>query len=166
MRLWMVLSIAAIVLSAADGRAQQKDPKPNATSIAPKMVQIPAEAVQIGPYSYRYTGLDGKKLLYTKTPFGVSVVEEKAQPASGEDRRLDGISAKEDGDNIQFARPTPFGMFRWQKKKSDLNQTEQALWNREITRQALALEPAQALQPVQELVLEPAQETVAEHPQD
>ena len=163
----MVLSMTAIVLSAADGRAQQ-DMNPKTKPIAPKMVQIPADAVQIGPSLYRHTGLDGKTLLYTKTPFGISVVEEKAIPAPGEDDRLNAISATEDGDNVQFARPTPFGMIHWQKKKSDLNQTEQALWNREITRQALALGPVQqpVLQPVQELVLQPAQETVAEQPQD
>ena len=168
MRLWMVLSMTALVLSAADGRAQQKDTNPKTKSIAPKMVQIPADAVQIGPSSYRYTGLNGKTLLYTKTPFGISVMEEKAQPAAGEDHRLEAISATEGGDNVQFARPTPFGMMHWQTKKSELNQIEQAVWNRELTRQALALEPVQqpVLQPVQELVLEPAQETVAEQPQD
>lgn len=164
MRLWMVLLMTAMVLSAADRRATKKDTKPKAIPAAPKKVQIPAEAVQIGPSSYRYTGLDGKTLLYTKTPFGISVIEEKAQPTSGEDHRLDAISATEGGDNVQFARPTPFGMIHWQTKKSDLNQTEQALWNRELTRQALALEPV--LQPVQGLVLQPVQETVAEQPQD
>lgn len=168
MRLWMVLLMAAVVLSAADRRAQKKDTKPKATPTAPKMVQIPAEAVQIGPSSYRYTGLNGKTLLYTKTPFGISVMEEKAQPAPGEDHPLEAISATEGGDNVQFARPTPFGMMHWQTKKSELNQMEQAVWNREITRQALALELVQpsVLRPVQEFVLEPAQETVAEQPQE
>lgn len=168
MRLWMVLLMTAMVLSAADRRTHQKHTNPKTTPTAPKMVQIPAEAVQIGPNSYRYTGPDGKALLYTKTPFGISVIEEKAQPAPGEDHRLEAISATEGGDSVQFARPTPFGTMHWQTKKSELNQTEQAVWNREITRQALALEPVQqpALQPVQELVLEPAQETVAEQPQD
>jgi len=156
MRLLIVLSMAAFVLSAADGRAPQKA---KVAPIPPKIVQIPAEAVQIGPMSYRCTSPDGKTLLYTKTPFGIAVAEEKPQPASG-DPRIDAISAADDGDNIQFARPTPFGVMRWQKKKLELNQMEQAVWDREITRQVLALEPAQ--QPVQP----PAHEWLEEQAQD
>ncbi|HEY1240202.1 MAG TPA: hypothetical protein VGF16_06575 [Bryobacteraceae bacterium] len=148
MRLLIVFSMAAMVLSAADGRTAQKNTKPKGTPIPPKMVQIPAGAAAISPVSYRYTGPDGKTLLYTKTPFGVTVAEERRQAAAAEDHRLDAISATEDGDSVQFARPTPFGTMRWQRKKAELNQIEQAVWDREISRQVLALEPTQQAVPL------------------
>jgi len=143
MRVLMVLSMAAMMLSAADRPAAQKNAKPKAVPIAPKLVQIPADAVQIGPTSYRYTGPDGKTLLYVKTPFGITVAEEKPQPVPSEDHRFDSITATEDGDTVRFARPTPFGMIRWQKNKSELNEMEQAVWGRELARQVPPEAPAQ-----------------------
>ena len=35
------------------------------------------------------------------------------------------------GDNIEFSRPSPFGITKWQKNKNDLTPDEQKIWSRE-----------------------------------
>ena len=37
-----------------------------------------------------------------------------------------GIKATEDGDKVRFERQGPFGVWKWEKKKSELNETEKA----------------------------------------
>jgi len=37
-----------------------------------------------------------------------------------------GIKATEDGDIVRFERLGPFGVWKWEKKKSDLDDTEKA----------------------------------------
>jgi hypothetical protein len=38
------------------------------------------------------------------------------------------------GDVVHFTRPGPFGTYKWTKKKSELNDREQAAWKRERER--------------------------------
>ena len=40
------------------------------------------------------------------------------------------ITATEDGDTIRFERAGPFGVYKWQKKKSELADDERAAWER------------------------------------
>jgi hypothetical protein len=37
-----------------------------------------------------------------------------------------GIKATEDGDKVRFERQGPFGVWKWEKKKSELNESEKA----------------------------------------
>ena len=37
-----------------------------------------------------------------------------------------GIKATEDGDKVRFERQGPFGVWKWEKKKSELDETEKA----------------------------------------
>ena len=37
-----------------------------------------------------------------------------------------GIKATEDGDIVHFERQGPFGVWKWEKKKSELDETEKA----------------------------------------
>ncbi len=117
--LTLVLAVGAI---SAAGK-KPKNVKPAATS-------IPAAAVPTEDGSFRYTDPQGKKWLYRNTPFGVSKVEEKpaeqAAPAAIDER----TKAVESGDTIRFERPGPFGPTRWEKKKTDLDASEQAVWDR------------------------------------
>src|SRR5215468_9463914 len=71
---------------------------------------------------------DGKKWIYRKTPFGAVWIEDKPQQLKPEDYA--NIKATEHGDTIRFERPGPFGTYKWERKKTELNETEQAAWSR------------------------------------
>jgi hypothetical protein len=123
-------------------------------------LQIPAGATESEPGTFRYTDANGKKWIYRKTPFGVARLEETpagkaAAPDSGlradvksSDVKGGDMKATEDGDTIRFERPGPFGVYKWQKKKSELDETEQAAWNRQ--RGQPSAEPASGKQPSSE----------------
>lgn len=124
MRLLLVFGVAAILMTAAESPARKAAPKPDSPA------GIPAGAVAAGPGSYRFTDKTGTIWIYRQTPFGVSRVEEKpAAPAAVQ--VPDGVRASEDGDSIRFERPGPFGTYRWQRKKSELNEFERSVWDRQ-----------------------------------
>ncbi len=104
---------------------------------------IPAGAVEIAPHSYRYRDSKGKVWIYSQTPFGVArkedvpiSPEEAKKNQEAKDRLIAGTRAVEDGDSIRFSRDTPFGPMEWRRKKADLNEIEQAAWNRELAKRA------------------------------
>ena len=70
-----------------------------------------------------------------RTPFGISRTEERApstEEAAQAAKVIAATTAVERGDEIEFARPGPFGQYRWQRKKSDLNEMEKTVWEREL----------------------------------
>jgi hypothetical protein len=92
------------------------------------------ESKEQAPAEKRVTGPDGKVYILRQTPFGVAKIEEKAEEKAEEPP--DNMRAFEDGDSIRFERPTPFGVARWVRKKSELNDMEKAAWERERRRAA------------------------------
>ena len=83
--------------------------------------------------SQTVTDAQGKKWIVRQTPFGVSRVEDRpaaAEPAKPADPSPL-VTATEDGDKIRFQRPSPFGVMQWTVKKSELNDMERAVWNRD-----------------------------------
>jgi len=122
--------LAAGLVSAADKKPKRAVKTTSAPASAPAAIAIPANAVPTEDGSFRYTDPQGKKWLYRNTPFGVSKVEEKpaeqAAPAAVDER----TKAVENGDTIRFERPGPFGPTRWEKKKTELDASEQAVWDR------------------------------------
>jgi hypothetical protein len=66
------------------------------------------------------------------TPFGKTSAEAKASPAREKSEAAPNSAVRtkvtEDGDNIHFERPTPFGMSRWSRKKDELTTEEKRLW--------------------------------------
>jgi hypothetical protein len=137
MKLFFVVFVSALALSATGIQAKKKETAPTtkaAANAAPKATDaskpmaIPASAVQDAAGDYRYTDPQGKKWIYRKTPFGVTRLEDsperdaaKAAAASGA-----GIKATEDGDVVHFERLGPFGVWKWDKKKSELDESEKA----------------------------------------
>ena len=114
-------------------------------------VTIPKDAVQVDANTYNYTDPAGKKWIYRKTPFGVSRVEdagisaqEAAKIHNETAREIESTKAVEDGDSIRFERASPFGVTRWQRKKTDLNDTERAVWDRELQKRAASQNAADA----------------------
>lgn len=114
----------ALAVSAA---AEQKKPAAGEES---KTLTIPADAVEAGPSTWKYTDRDGKKWIYRKTPFGVVRVEdvpesEKPVPA-GPEQRTKSWKVTDLGDKVAFENASPFGPQKWTKKKSELNEDEKA----------------------------------------
>ncbi len=77
---------------------------------------------------FHYTDPQGKKWIYRKTPFGVARLEDSPERAAAKAAAVNGagIKATEDGDTVHFERQGPFGLWKWDKKKSELDETEKA----------------------------------------
>lgn len=124
----MVLAIA--IGQAEDQPVKKKKSDPKAAAV-PAEVKLPAGASLVEPGTYAYTDSQGKKWIYRKTPFGLAKVEDKPAPAAEASAAANAsYTAVEDGDSIRFERPGPFGVYKWQKKKSDLTDDEKAAWER------------------------------------
>jgi hypothetical protein len=132
MKLFVAVFAMTMVLS-ADG-AKAAEPKPSKSG----KLTVPKGAVETEPGTFHYTDAQGKKWIYRTTPFGVARLQDQpeAKQAPAPDPTA-GIKATADGDTIHFERPGPFGVYKWQKNKSDLDETERAVWNR-----TLAVDPA------------------------
>jgi hypothetical protein len=141
LKICTLLMVCVAVAIAADKPAPKKA-KPAANKV--QEVTIPAGAVEVEPYTYRFTDAQGKKWIYRKTPFGISRAEDKAaddpkkdDPKKDENVRLiNATTAVEDGDTVRFERPGPFGVTKWQRKKTELNEVENAVWDRELQKRA------------------------------
>ena len=104
-----------------------------AAALAGATITIPKNAVESAPGTYHYTDAQGKKWIYRQTPFGVARLPEDADrpapPVALPDPSA-GIKATAEGDIIHFERPGPFGVYKWQKNKSELDDVERAAWSR------------------------------------
>jgi hypothetical protein len=110
-----------ILVFAALGAAQTK----------PEILTIPEGAVEIAPYTWRYTDAAGKKWLYKRTPFGVSRYEDLGQStaATPKPRPNPNMKVTLKGEVVHFENPTPFGVQKWSRKKSELNEIEQLAYD-------------------------------------
>ena len=136
-----VCLVMVTAMLAADKPANKKAAKA-APPPAPSLT-LPAGAVAVEPGTYRYTDPQGKKWLYRQTPFGLARIEDK--PAVSEDQKaatrkseeFDAqVTAVEQGDTIHFTRSGPFGQYKWARKKSELDESERAIWERSRTKSA------------------------------
>jgi hypothetical protein len=97
-------------------------------------VTVPKDAVETEPGFYRWTDKDGKVWTYRRSPFGVS--RWPADSADGKQSAMDNrndpaqrTTAVEQGDSIRFSEATPFGKRIWVRKKTELNDNEQSIWD-------------------------------------
>ena len=129
--MFKIIAIAALVIGSAAGEAS-----------------IPKGATEVEPGVYKHTDAKGKKFIFRKTPFGiVKSADEPLKPANnaeGEKREstaspfgkvnpapaADYVRVTERGDVLEFERASPFGPYKWKRKKSDLNEAERAAWDR------------------------------------
>jgi hypothetical protein len=151
MKVCILFLMGMAALAAADKPANRKAAKPAAsktakTAKAAAPLTIPAGAVEDArdPYTYHFSDPQGKKWIYRKTPFGVVRFEDKPDPkdadAAARQRRqeIDSTTAVEDGEYIRFTRPGPFGALKWQHKKTELDDTEKAIWEKAQAQRAAA----------------------------
>ena len=129
MRLFFAIVISAAALMAApQEKKQDQKPAPVKAADGSKPMAIPAGATRSEDGDFHYTDPQGKKWIYRQTPFGVARLEEKteAQTNTLMAEKAAGIKATEDGDKVRFERQGPFGVWKWEKKKSELDATETA----------------------------------------
>lgn len=136
----LFVGLASFAMAADQKSGEENSPAKTAIAKA-EGITIPADAVEIAPSTFRSTDANGKTWIYRQTPFGVSRTEDKPVLAKdakkvqdAKDQLIQSTSAVEDGDSIRFVRSSPFGRTEWKKKKADLNEIEQAVWNRELAK--------------------------------
>jgi hypothetical protein len=137
MKILSAVFAVVTVLSAADPRVAEPGPEgtPSGSGrlAAPQRLAVPHGAVEFAPGTFHYTDAQGKKWIYRQTPFGVARLEDapdrKPVPAGD---LYPGAKATADGDTIHFERPGPFGVYRWEKNKSELDEMERAVWNLQL----------------------------------
>ncbi len=138
MKRMMVGLIFAMMAFGQQPAKAKPAPKPAAKAAkkAPvAAVTIPKDAKEIYPGTFRWVDAKGVAWLFTKTPFGIMKGEEPKdqQPES----TPTDWTVKEEGDNLLFERPWPFGgVKRWTKAKNDLTDVEKAVWQRQQQPQA------------------------------
>src|SRR5947209_16937394 len=109
MRLVLAVFSSVLLLSAADPQTKKQAP-----AQAIKRLEIPAGAVEKEPGRFYYTDAQGKKWIYSTTPFGVARLEDKpADPAAPKPvDPLANAKATVEGDTVKFERPGPFGVYK------------------------------------------------------
>ena len=119
---------------AAKQAKQAKPAKQAKQAKSPAVTAIPKDAVETTPGFYSWKDKNGKVWTYRRTPFGVSrwPADSVDTEQSAVDKRTAGeerTTAVEQGDSIRFEQGTPFGKRAWVRKKTELNETEQSIWD-------------------------------------
>jgi hypothetical protein len=114
--------------SAAPSRAKKATTATRTTGAKP--LTIPSDAIANADGTYSWTDKEGKKWTYVKTPFGIVRSEVSQAPAASSS--LSDVKAFDEGDTVRFEKQSPFGVVKWQKKKTELTDEERDL----LTKQA------------------------------
>ncbi len=99
----------------------------------PQPVTIPVGAVANADGTFSWTDKQGKKWTYVKTPFGV--MRSEVTPAPAASASLAGVKAFDEGDKFRFEKQSPFGVIKWEKKKTDLTDEERDLVTKQTASQ-------------------------------
>jgi len=95
---------------------------------------VPTGAVKAAD-GYRYTDPQGRQWLYRPTPFGIARIPAADASASKAARSAaaagETLRATDHGDTVSFERPGPFGVYRWERKKSEMDAVERAAFERQ-----------------------------------
>jgi hypothetical protein len=126
MRLAFAVLISSALLAASEPQEKKAAPPPV------KRNEIPKDAVERDPGRFFYTDSDGKKWIFVRTPFGVSKVEDKPSEAPAivarpkTDDPFAAVKITVTGETVNFERQTAFGVSKWKKKLSELDDQEKA----------------------------------------
>ncbi|HBY58438.1 MAG TPA: hypothetical protein DEH78_01365 [Solibacterales bacterium] len=130
----LVLVLLPFALCAQAGKTAAKPAAPATKAAKPgKAITVPQGATLVETGLWKHTGKDGLTWFYRQSPFGVIKVAEKDmqfKPDPGVTSAAATILAVEEGDTVRFEKPSPFGLVRWTKKKTELNDVELAAWKR------------------------------------
>lgn len=103
-------------------------PPPSANA---EQLKIPAGAKETEPFLFSFTDAEGKKWFYRQTPFGVVKWEDKPVTTPTMADNTNPVIITDLGDSVRFLWKTPFGDQSWVRKKSELNDEEKGMMQRE-----------------------------------
>src|SRR5947209_13884940 len=128
----LALSAMALTASAADKNKKTAAAVKPATPAAQPLV-IPKDASPNADGTYSYTDKAGKKWIFSKTPFGVSKVQDMSGsgPVMAAAPAGQFMNATDNGETVKFERQSPFGTTKWEKKKSELTDEERGVLDRQ-----------------------------------
>ena len=63
-----------------------------------------------------------------RTPFGVLHSDGKTTEGQAKSQPSVSFKVTEEGDSLRFERPSPFGVRKWTRKKTELTEMETAAW--------------------------------------
>jgi hypothetical protein len=131
----IALSAVALSASAADKKKKTTAAAKPATPVAQPLV-IPNDASPNSDGTYSYTDKDGKKWIFSKTPFGVSKIQDMtgSAPAIAAAPAGQYMKATDNGETVKFERQSPFGTTKWEKKKSELTDEERGVVERQTAK--------------------------------
>lgn len=128
-----------------------------AMELAAAETKVPKEATLVEPGVYKHTDTTGKTFLYRKTPFGIvksaeQKAEQKAEPKTEAatatpfgplkaSKQPDRLKVVDRGDLLEFERPSPFGSYKWKRKKTELTEAEREAWESTLEQSAPATGP-------------------------
>lgn len=132
MKTLITLAIILAVPAFSQTAPAKKKATTKASAKAPanvvKPLVIPKDATPNPDGTYAWTDKAGKNWTFSKTPFGISKVENTGAPsafASAPTGQF--VKAVEVGDKVKFERQSPFGPTKWEKNKADLTDEERAI---------------------------------------
>ncbi len=100
---------------------------------------IPKDATPNPDGTYSWADKAGKKWIFSKTPFGISRVEDTGERTTLASAPAgDAVKATVAGEKVLFERQSPFGTSKWEKNKADLTDEDRAI---------LAAQPTTAKKP-------------------
>ncbi len=126
-----LLPVCAQSKPVAANATPAKAVKPIAKSASGAKAGVPAGAVEVSPNLYKLADKTGKVWFYQRNPFGVSRFEQTAETAALDPKivaQVPDTQVTEQGDSLKFVRPGPFGNYTWVKKKTELDESEQAAY--------------------------------------
>jgi hypothetical protein len=137
-RLLLILAVASGTLAASAAKEPDssgktgKPAKSSGTAKAADPAAPPADAEKQADGAWISQDGSGKRWIHKRTPFGWARYPEKeAEAAPAAQASPDPTRAVADlGEKVRFEKPGPFGMFRWERKKSEFNDAEKAAWER------------------------------------
>ena len=129
-KILILAALAMVMASAEDKQPAKKTTAAKKTAAPQAELTLPPGAVQVDAGTYTFTDSKGKKWIYRQTPFGLSRAEDKPSQGAAPASAGSYLTATEDGDKVKFERPGPFGVYRWEKKKSELDDDERAALER------------------------------------
>ena len=120
------------------------------TAGKPAALSIPAGSIDVAPSVFKHIDSAGKETIYRKTPFGIVKMNDSTDPgtkpaetvplergnpfggvkSTSSKSTTPVVIAIEEGDMVRFERSTPFGLSRWTRKKSELNEDEREMLER------------------------------------
>jgi hypothetical protein len=130
-----LIALSAVAVAAPADKKKKAAPVSKAAPAAQPLV-IPKDAVANANGTYAYTDKEGKKWIYSKTPFGVWRTQDTgAAPVASPESKDQFVKVIDAGETVKFERQSPFGTTKWEKKKTDLTDEERALVQQQTPQQ-------------------------------